>query len=545
MCINDIEFPIYNSIFSKNINEKSKHEIVLNNIKSGVYNLDNIQKARIINDKTSAIYSSLKENSKQITWGVDINNKLTGFVYFDIDLNSGDNKEFTRELIINIPYVCALWKSFGGNGFSGLVFCDWVNNSNDYKLAYKSLSDYFQKNIGIELDNKCSNYNRKNTLSFDSDLFLNDNPVNFDYIIQNEKIDISKLELDNNISIDIDIIEYFSDLFSKDFYHKLIVCDKLTGIPIQYSNNLIYNQSKHNLSKFISPEVISLFKSNENASLAINDNYFACIKLNLAKNLYFPHKKRAKNLIKITHKILKMNILEKDKISKNSIYSLLLVLNSRCVKYIPKNEESPTYFPLDIQEINQLTGYIFNNLNSFNIELEKCKSIRSHSFLNQWLTINNNYSGDKHPRSIIISEINRLKSLYSNSLYNDKINEIIELYPQLTNKDYIEIISLTLNLSNKRSEYLFYKFKREGAKTPLSTGTLINNVLLDEGKIAPSGKNNKDKQAFVSLSKKNDTVNKIQQEYNSLENPTQKELSEKTGYSLRTIKNYWPSIIKF
>ena len=91
---------------------------------------------------------------------------------------------------------------------------------------------------------------------------------------------------------------------------------------------------------------------------------------------------------------------------------------------------------------------------------------------------------------------------------------------------------------------MFYKLKREGDISPLSTGTLINNVLLDEGVLSPSGKNNKDKQAFVSLKKKNDTLNKIQQEYNSLENPTQKLISENLKINIKTVKRHWHSIIK-
>lgn len=549
---NEIQLPIYDSVYSKIISEKSKQLFVLNNIKSGVYNFENIQKARFINDKSDENYQNLKKQSKHITWGIDINNKFTGYVYFDIDFQNDSEKELIKNSLIELPQLCALWKSFGGKGFAGLVYCDYITTKEDYKLAYHSLVEFMLNNLGIQLDVSCSNFNRRNTLSFDNEIFINNEFINFNYISQNFNKTKSSKKIDNTLKIDYSQLESFTTIFSKNYYNKLILVDKRTNLPVEWSQNLIYNESIHDLVQYFPENIISKFKSNENNTLGISDEYFACLKINLGENLYIPHGKRVKTLIKITHKLIKMNVLEKNDLLKNSIYNLLMVLNTRCTKILPKKGDKPIYYPIDDLKLNELTSYIYDNLMTFNIEIDKCKSIRSNTFIREWLNINLDYTGDKHPRSIIISEINRLKSSFQNFNYFQKINEILENYPNCTNKDYIQIISLTLDLSFERSKYLFKYFKKKG-HFRVEQWVIINNYLVDDPILSPfsnPGTDLKTKQekASGSLSKQNDTINKIQSEYNNLINsgqkPTQKSISLNLGISDKTVKRYWNKITK-
>ncbi len=131
--------------------------------------------------------------------------------------------------------------------------------------------------------------------------------------------------------------------------------------------------------------------------------------------------------------LLISNHFNKHQFSKNLIYNLLLVLNSRCVEKKVKDGEQPVYIPLDDSEINKLSTFIYNTFieNKVAVKLESCKSIRSQDFIKKYLIDNPEYSGDKHPRTIILKQIKNLKSGVTTNNYNDTISELIDFYPAL------------------------------------------------------------------------------------------------------------------
>jgi hypothetical protein len=118
-------------------------------------------------------YSNAKKQLPLVIWAGEFTGKktkdvksLNGVLYFDID----DTKGITRKTLEAIPEVYALWTSVSGEGFGGLV-----RYEGDYKKAYKQLCKVWAINYGIHLDRSCSNVNRMNFISYDENLYINEN----------------------------------------------------------------------------------------------------------------------------------------------------------------------------------------------------------------------------------------------------------------------------------------------------------------------------------------------------------------------------------
>lgn len=181
----------------------------------------------------------------------------------------------------------------------------------------------------------------------------------------------------------------------------------------------------------------------------------------MPENFYFVRTKRAKSLSSIVFNLLISNHFNKHQFSKNLIYNLLLVLNSRCVEKKVKDGEQPVYIPLDDSEINKLSTFIYNTFieNKVAVKLESCKSIRSQDFVKKYLIDNPEYSGDKHPRTIILCQIHQIKSNSIKNNWKSIISELIMCYPELKAKKYIEILMLEHKLKYNSARDIYYKNK--------------------------------------------------------------------------------------
>jgi hypothetical protein len=152
-------------------------------------------------------------------------------------------------------------------------------------------------------------------------------------------------------------------------------------------------------------------------------------------------------------------------LSKNEIYNILLMLNyNKCVKAKPLNKEQPVMFPLTEFEINLLTGFIYDKYLNDDIipkfDEKGSKSIRTDSFIKEWLRNNPEYEGDKHSRTIIINEINRLKGINTSVLKSEYIVDLYDRYPGLKTKDYIHIIMEERKFTYEYAKKYFFKSKK-------------------------------------------------------------------------------------
>jgi len=537
--------PLFPSVKNNKVFELVELNTVLNGIKSGNYNLNNIIFSRKQSNKLD--YQTEKEQSKQTYWGYNPQTKkFSGFVFIDIDLKPEDNLEFTKNLIHDLSFIKSTWVSFGGKGIGALAYCSWIKNADDYKLAYLSLTEYIKNNTGLELDPSCSHHHRYNTISFDENILIKDNIISFNELIyvQSKSINYDKYIIDNSLIINPDFIYDFMKLIEDDFYFSQIITD-LNGIPILYNKQLVFNPEIHKLSKYIKTDIISNFEyKNRNNTMAYSYQDFACSRINIQSEKYFAHGRRAKILTSLCINLLISNPLSKYDFSKSLIYNYLTCLNTRCVKFNPEKNETPIYLPLSDEEINKLSSYIFQKFENKSVELKisTCKSIRTNDFDKQFLKENPDYIGNKHVKSLILKEINNIKNGKIKTNHVVCLSELFEKYPNLSNEEYIEAYSIEQEISLSYSKEIFYKFKKVSSEYACDFNIYTYNH--EHTKMIPfSNPNFIPKEETLSSDKHtpNDTKiqNAINDTYFTNKKITQNEIMERTGLSIITIKRYW------
>ena len=98
----------------------------------------------------------------------------SGFIYIDLDDYSDIN--FLKQ-DINIlkqdKYIYSCWKSLSGIGVGALVKVNGITAQN-FKDCWTYLSNYF-KSYGISVDKQTNDITRQNVISFDPDIYINEN----------------------------------------------------------------------------------------------------------------------------------------------------------------------------------------------------------------------------------------------------------------------------------------------------------------------------------------------------------------------------------
>lgn len=481
--LNEQLLSIYESVYTqKKCLNFEKLDNVLNKIKTGEYNFEAISKARQIGNKNNKDYISLKENSKQIIWAYNSSNKLfTNLFYFDIDLDEDDDLDFAKKTISELPYTLAVWSSFGGRGLGCLFFCPNITSTIKFKQTHYAVYDYIFSQTGYKIDKKCSNYNRLNTLSFDSSLFFNKNAQPFTQIKVNFKKekDFLKYKIDDSLFIDNNILDEILDVFQKNFYAKYIIINKLDNKPVKFLKNLKFDFEKHYVTKYVDAKIISQEGiKNKRNTLAYSDAGYSCIKFFLQEDTYFPRKKRVKSLCSFIFNLLITNHFNKFEITKNFIYNLLVILNSRCVNCKVEKGQKPIYDPLKDDELNKVSSFIFDIFQKKEISktVDKCKTIRTSNFLPVFLQENPTYTGNQHIKSILLKEINNLKNNKTVNNHYTKISEILSNYEGCKAKEFIEIISIELKIEKSYARDLYYEYKKTLKNIALCEYNVIQSI---------------------------------------------------------------------
>ncbi|MFK2819000.1 BT4734/BF3469 family protein [Flavobacteriaceae sp. LMIT009] len=170
----------FENIFAKQIFEKELLE-ELDLIKSGEYK-DIITRCRSYtstNDYDS--YKALKIKLPIVTFcgtfkngrkleNLDIYNNL---MILDIDHIEGSGILDIKEKLKNDKYLFSVWLSPSGEGLKALVKLD--SSKDEHKHSFNSLKQYYLNNYNIELDNSGSDVTRLCFVSWDEDLYINQN----------------------------------------------------------------------------------------------------------------------------------------------------------------------------------------------------------------------------------------------------------------------------------------------------------------------------------------------------------------------------------
>jgi len=162
-------------------------------IKTGDKHKNLVIEARIAG-KENPIYDKNKHKVPKIMWYASFQNKinnnnvesLTNFIYCDLD--DVTNIDVIKDELKQFPFIRAIWKSFGAKGLGFVVKCNNVTAEN-YKDIYHAIGKY----IGYNLCEKACKITQGNVLSFDPDIYINEDPTVFD----TSEIVINKNKLNN------------------------------------------------------------------------------------------------------------------------------------------------------------------------------------------------------------------------------------------------------------------------------------------------------------------------------------------------------------
>lgn len=197
---NNIKLNKYKNIKSPQVNNKSDITISdwLDLIKNGSTYTQVIQLARTYG-KGHEVYDQLKLTVPCITYSFTFKNRKknaniktsTGLIYIDIDDSSFDINS------IDTSKILAYYKSFGGNGYGIIVRVDTGLNLDNFKSTYDSIIT----DLGINnyVDANAVKPTQYSVLSYDEDLFVNDNPKVYNVVNpSNGSNGLSKLSSNDN-----------------------------------------------------------------------------------------------------------------------------------------------------------------------------------------------------------------------------------------------------------------------------------------------------------------------------------------------------------
>jgi len=168
---------------------------VLQQIQTGYWK-DQINDIRYhMKNKNSIGASEIKSNLPAITISatfkerrkIDCVDKYTGLLHLDYDKLG--NVEEAKANLISIPYTYSAFISPSGNGVKVLVRSD--NDISGHKTAFNSLRDYYDKIVGVQSDKYVKDITRLCFVSYDPDLYLNEDSEVFNYKTSIDQIDLS------------------------------------------------------------------------------------------------------------------------------------------------------------------------------------------------------------------------------------------------------------------------------------------------------------------------------------------------------------------
>ena len=92
----------------------------------------------------------------------------SGFIYIDIDNNNHDINFLKQD-----EYIYSCWRSLSDTGVGALVKVNGITAQN-FKECWRYLENYF-RGYGITIDQQTNDITRQNVISFDPDIYINEN----------------------------------------------------------------------------------------------------------------------------------------------------------------------------------------------------------------------------------------------------------------------------------------------------------------------------------------------------------------------------------
>jgi predicted P-loop ATPase len=170
--------------------------------------------------------------------------EYSGFIILDIDKLKPDRVETLFLIAVGIEYSYSCFRSPSGLGFKILVR---VNSSLDQHVnTYNLLADFYEKELGISMDRSGKDVSRLCFMSFDPNLYLNEDSVTFEAALPDSAIrqtnQIPEVDFKSAFKTCIDFTEQKEDYNSgnrNNYIHLLAHNCNREGIPRDMALDLI------------------------------------------------------------------------------------------------------------------------------------------------------------------------------------------------------------------------------------------------------------------------------------------------------------------
>ena len=265
----------YNDSLDGSNNRTVEVQKVLEQIKKGFWkkqiediqyqvNSGNTKQANELKLKLPAFTISATYNGKRKKENVE---SYSGLLHLDYD--KLDNIQDIKSKIISNPYTYAAFVSPSGKGLKVLVKCD--NDLSTHTYAFNALRSYYDNLLDVESDKSVKDVLRLCFVSYDSDMYLNENSKVFNYqsYPSNESISQKDLEWVWNFTANK---EEFIEGNRNNFIHLYGCNANRYGFRISEAINYAYSYSDNEFSKDeIKQSINSAYENNvnENSSARI------------------------------------------------------------------------------------------------------------------------------------------------------------------------------------------------------------------------------------------------------------------------------------
>jgi len=178
-------------------NIKTTLELIFNDIQSGRWKTEIEQMRFAKHNEKDEMYSELKKNLNCFTTSLTYKDKrdknlvleYNGIMSLDYDgLPRGEIDDIRNSINADHNTFCC-FLSPSGLGFKIFVKID--SNSDNHKIAFNQVSDYYDELLKIDSDKSCKDKGRLCFVSYDNNLFLNKNSITFK--VRNKILEIKKV----------------------------------------------------------------------------------------------------------------------------------------------------------------------------------------------------------------------------------------------------------------------------------------------------------------------------------------------------------------
>ena len=238
----EIKLNIFENMKSTSTFKLMEVKEVIELIKNGDEDKAFIEAARSTG-KESKFYKIAKDNRPVVSWNSTLCNgrkitdfeALTGLLYFDKDKLNQDEIKAYKSMLMALPYVFAVWVSFGGKGLGCLINIEGISKEN-FLSVWQQIND----TIGIGFDDKVKSIANMNVISYDPEIEVNYSATPFPFINNEENKTVSNTNY-SFVSDSTCLKENTIEVQSDNIYTKTCLYNHTAPFITTYTSNISHH----------------------------------------------------------------------------------------------------------------------------------------------------------------------------------------------------------------------------------------------------------------------------------------------------------------